>query len=728
MNQPRKKVRTHLTDAAPKKRGHRGQRRAGGDEKKKTHRSERKREKERPFPLGRITVTRKGFAFVSLEANQEGFGELPEADVFVPAQSVNNALTGDLIKIRITDLYNTKGPVGQVVEVVERHRTAFVGQVVEAQTRSSRVIIKPISTAFTRTLAAKAIIDVEIGDWVEFTIERTTDDQGFNIDLIRRVETQNSVSGILDSLAAEFELPLPYTTEEEERAGALPLQEIERRDLTDLVTMTIDPIDAKDFDDALSIVAEDEKTITIGIHIADVAAYIPPGSYFDEKSASRCFTNYLPGRMIPMLPRTLLKERCSLNAGELKPAHSVFVKLSKTSGEVKDYERFHSWINVNKRMHYEEVQQYLDSQKLTFHDATPSLFEYKSGLSYDESFETTYQDWPEEVLKSITKLFATYKMVRTRRKALEHYVDVSPKEIRVMCSSNPPEIKGLRHEKSDEAHEIVEEFMLMANTLVAEETFHAQIPAIYRIHPAPSPDSLLNFSRWLNETLQVKAGSLKHRKDINKLLRSFDRNDPYFDVIMVSFVKTMERAKYESVCQPHYGLGKEKYLHFTSPIRRYTDLFVHQQLWAGDTGDYKAKDSAHATSVASVITNTEKRYDEAYWAANDRMKLQFIADRVASGEKVQLEAVIMNFTKSEISLYLPEIGSFGSIPFNALDGYYAVSDDGLKIMGKRKGARVFTKGEILYVGIKNVDPLMAKLEYVPICNPDSEENETESDK
>ncbi len=706
----RSKQRNHYEKDSSKKRPRGGKRHP---EKEGASKPTRKRDKEKTFPVGRITVTRKGFAFVSLEADQEGFENLPESDVFIPPQSVGNALTGDLVKIRITDLYNQKGPVGQVVEVVHRHRSFFVGQIVDAKPRQSRVTIKPISSAFVRTLAAKAVLDVEVGDWVEFSIERTTDTGGFDVDLVRRLETKNSVSGILDGLTEEFDLPVPYTEEEEKMAGALPLQKIERRDLTDLVTMTIDPIDAKDYDDALSIVAEDDKTITIGIHIADVAAYIPPESYFDKKASSRCFTNYLPGRMIPMLPRTLLKERCSLNAGELKPAHSVFVTLSKTSGEVKSYDRFHSWVKVDKRLHYDEVQQYLDDQKLTFHDEKPSLFEYESGLSYTETFESTWQEWSKEVTESINKLFATYKMVRTRRKALEHYVDVIPKEIRILCTGEPPEIQGLRHEKADEAHEIVEEFMLMANTLVAEETFHGQLPSVYRTHPAPSQEALINFSRWLNETLKVKAGSLKTRKNINKLLRSFSTSDPYFDVIMISFVKTMERAKYESECQPHYGLGKEKYLHFTSPIRRYTDLFVHQQLWAADTGHYKTKDAAHATMVAGLCTKTEQRYDEAYWAANDRMKLHFIADRVAAGEQVELEAVIMNFTRSEISIYLPEIGSFGAIPYTVLGDYYELSDDNCVLTGKRSDSRVFTKGEILYVGVKHVDPLYGELEYVP---------------
>jgi len=672
-------------------------------------RQNKKRRDHKNHPQGIITITRKGFAFVSLEDGQEN---VPEADIFIPPQFVGNALTGDLVKVRIKDLYNPKGPSGEVVEVVQRKRVTFVGQVVDSHPRKSRIKIKPISNSFSRTLAAKRTLDVNVNDWVEFSIEKTETDYGFDVELIRHIPTQNNISGILDSLTEEYELPAPYTEDEERMAGELPLQEIERRDLTELTTMTIDPIDAKDYDDALSIVKEDDKTITIGIHIADVAAYLPPGSYFDKKASDRCFTNYLPGRMIPMLPRTLLKERCSLNADEIKPAHSIFVTLSKSSGEVKGYERFHSFVKVSKRLHYDEVQQYLDSQGLSFHEKKESMFEYESGLTYTETFETTWQSWPENVRKSIDQLFNVYKNVRSRRKALEHYIDVMPKEIRILCGGNPPEIKGIRHEKSDEAHEIVEEFMLMANTLVAEEMYHGHLPSVYRTHPAPNTEALVNFSRWLNETIQIKTGSLNTRKNINKLLHTFDPKDPYFDVIMISFVKAMERAKYDSTCEPHYGLGKEKYLHFTSPIRRYTDLFVHQQLWAADTGDYKVKETDQSNAIANKCTKTEQRYDEAYWAANDRLKLHFIAEKVATGEEVKLEAVIMNFARTEISIFLPEIGTFGSIPLSSLGDFYQLSDDNCELYGKQENSPIYKKGQILYVHVEHVNALYNELTFI----------------
>jgi ribonuclease R len=171
----------------------------------------------------------------------------------------------------------------------------------------------------------------------------------------------------------------------------------------------------------------------------------------------------------------------------------------------------------------------------------------------------------------------------------------------------------------------------------------------------------------------------------------------------------MERAQYESECNPHYGLGKEKYLHFTSPIRRYSDLFVHQQLWNQEQGE-KIKSEKIATATAGHLTKIEKRYDEAYWTAMDRLKLHFIADKLASGEMLTLEAVIMNFTKSEIAIYVPELGMFGAVAFSTLGDFYRLSDDGCLLTSKKSGIK-YTKGEIFTVRIIHVDPRCAELKF-----------------
>jgi ribonuclease R len=225
------------------------------------------------YPLGYLSVTRKGFGFVSLQPGQEGVDDEVK-DIFIPAQYVGNALSGDLVSVRITDLFNNKGPSGEVVKVVERSREAFVGQIIELDAAGRRAIVKPISSAFSRTLAV-IINGVEVvnGDWIEFSIKNTKDgDRGFDCEFVRVLDRGNQVSGLLDGLTVEFELPEAYTAEEEAKAAALPALEIARQDLTKLTTMTIDPVDAKDFDDALSVYSESDKDIVIAIHIADVAA------------------------------------------------------------------------------------------------------------------------------------------------------------------------------------------------------------------------------------------------------------------------------------------------------------------------------------------------------------------------------------------------------------------------------------------------------------------------
>ncbi|MGL4854674.1 MAG: RNB domain-containing ribonuclease, partial [Lentisphaeria bacterium] len=651
------------------------------------------------------TITRNGYAFVALEGVEAG----TVADVFIPAQFVRTALTGDRVKITITDPHNSKGPSGQVVTVLERNKDLFVGQVISIDNRSCKATVKPISNAFIKPLEIAMTFALQQEDWVEFSIASTLADAfEFNAELTTVLHTENSVSGILDGITQEFELPKLYTASEEDAAAALSLREIPRRDLTNWVTMTIDPIDAKDFDDALTMVSEDEKSFTVGIHIADVAAYVAPDELFDQMASTRCFTNYLPGRMIPMLPKKLLAERCSLNANEVKPAHTIVVVIDKSDGHVISSERFHSWIKVCKRLHYEEVQDFLDDNKFTFHAKEEAE---ASTLKAVEEYAHDWPTWPDFVQNSIKDLFKVYKLVRERRKKLEHYIEVVPKEIRILCGGNPPGIKGLRTEKADESHEIVEEFMLLGNTLVALEMDKNKIPAVYRTHPAPAQDSILAFSRWIKETLHQDTGSLNDREKINELLKGFDPSDPYFEVIMVSFVRALERAKYESSPQLHYGLGKDHYLHFTSPIRRYSDLFVHQQLWAKELGQ-KIRSEQEAAMIASVITSTEQRYDEAYWTANDRLKLYFIAGKIASGELVKIKAVIMAFTKYDISLYLPELGMFSSIPYSVLNGYHEPNEDGSIL--RSNGKDIYEKGQIINVSVSNVNPLLGELTFVPV--------------
>ncbi len=658
--------------------------------------------------IGTISLSRQGYGFVTLDES-----EADAVDLFIPAQFTDTALTGDRVEVIITDKDNPRGPSGKVVNIVKRHRVKFTGQVVEYSKFGKNFVIKPLSSSFNKTLTAVSKIEVRIGDWVEFSIRRTVPGaKRFDVQITKKISvSDNEVEGILSGIVEEFDLPAAYTEDEEKLAGNLELREISRRDMTEFLTMTIDPKDAKDFDDALSVVSETEKEIEIAIHIADVAAYVAPGCYFDKKASERNFTNYLPGRMIPMLPKTLLKERCSLNADELKPAHTVLGKLNKNSGEVKSYERFHSWVKVAKRLNYAEVQQFLDANDLSYHDKAVDPDRFHTDLSVKDETAAVWQEWTPEIQVSLRQLFATYKTLRNKRRAFDHYVEVMPKEICILCHGNPPEIAGIKHEVADESHEIVEEFMLLANTLVAEETLEYNIPAVYRVHPAPLPEGLETFSKWLKEVLDMNPGSLKTRKNINKLLKLIPEDNPYFEVVMISFIKAMERALYSEKCTLHYGLGKEKYLHFTSPIRRYSDLFVHQQLWEREINSGEVKNEKHAAVVAKNLTATEKRYDEAYWSTNDRLKLHFIENKINNGERVELDAVIMNFTKAEITMFIPEIASFGAIPYDDFNDYFEVNEN---VLESRDSDLSFKRGQIIKVLVTYVSPLFGEVKYAVV--------------
>lgn len=655
---------------------------------------------------GTITVTRRGFAFVKIDQSAD---DEPIADIFVPPGKFQTAITGDEVEIKVVQ-QTEKGPLGEVTQIISRNRLDFVGQVVAVKARS--VIIAPVVNILGKTLAAPCPkkLELDAGDWINFRIIDDGASARLNIEIIDVIETKNEVSGILDGLTEEFNLPMQYTEEEEVRAAQLEPAEVERKDLTAFTTMTIDPFDAKDFDDALSILAEDEKTVTVGIHIADVAAYVRPGSYFDEKASKRCFTNYLPGRMIPMLPKNLLRDKCSLNADVIKPAHTVEVKISRNSGHVESYSRYHSWIKVTKRLNYDEVQHFFEDTGLV-----PKSKKNAHGVHFEEEAQVAYfedkadwHEWSDDVKVQLTKLYHLYDILHQYRAAKEQFIMLIPKEIRILCNEETAELNGLHHEQSDQSHELIEEFMLLANTLVAKELLDRKMPGVYRTHPEPNNDDLVEFNRWLKNAFNRKAGSLSQRKSINRFLTSLDRDDPATSLIMVAFLKTMQRARYQVDCEPHFGLGKTHYLHFTSPIRRYTDLAVHQQLWQRDVQQKTLYAPEHCAAIANACTSCEQNYDEAYWAANDRLKMLFLSNCLKNGETTAFQAMIMTVNKSSLQLYIPDLGMFSEIPYSDMEDFFELNQELTAVRGRESG-RVYRIGQIVNTHVVSADPVIAHL-------------------
>ena len=511
------------------------------------------------------------------------------SDLFVPPKYLGDAITGDRVLVRVLER-TERGTSAAVERIVERTSDTVVGCLDDDGTN---YYVRPMQ----RNLPEKLFLAVDeeqlgntvLGDWIlgRF-LPPDQSGEGPTVEFVRRVASGADLRGDLDAVVAEFELPDPYTQAQQQAAAEMSPREIEREDCRHLRVLTIDPEDAKDFDDGLSFERGPKPgRVTVGVHIADVAAYVAPDSDLDKEAYLRRFTAYLPGRTLPMLPRVLAADRCSLIAHRDSNAHSVFLEIDEQTGEVLASRRAHTLIHVRERLSFPQVQ---------------GMIGEKIGSPQVES----------ETMATVGALTRTAITMRRFRRKTEQFLDAAVPEIRVVCTENPPRIIGLHRVEPDRSHELVEEFMLAANSAVARELSKRKLPGLYRIHPPPKSNDLTEFGQWVKFVMPGSSPKLHQRDELNAFLARA-AHAPLVDVIMNAFLRTMSRASYCANASEHFGLGKDLYSHFTSPIRRYSDLLIHQQLWAFDTGQ-KTRDLEECAQIGDACTAQEMVFDNAYYA------------------------------------------------------------------------------------------------------------------
>ena len=428
-------------------------------------------------------------------------------------------------------------------------------------------------------------------------------------------------------------MPGPYSPEFETYAAKLqPSATVRREDLSNLFTVTIDPKDAKDFDDALSI-EDGDKEWKIGVHIADVAAYVRPGTKLDREARRRAFSSYIPGMFRPMLPRPLT-QKISLRQDADSLAHTVLLTVRKRDGAITSARRTFSLIRVNRRLNYDEVQEFIDG--------------------------TTPDTWTGELKTAVALLVRATRKMRSRRKRREEFLSFDTPEIRVLCDETTHEIQGIERREQRESDELVEECMLAANSAVAEEISIANFAGIYRIHPEPEPEKLDEFTLFVAALLKRMPGDLTNRKVCNEFLDHLPDDHRKY-VITANFLRAMARASYSPDPGLHYGLGKTRYSHFTSPIRRYSDLALHQQLHAA-AENTRLRSKKTFAAIALECSKREERNDEAYFAANDRLKLHYLKSRNALEAMKLYEGVVIKMSSQGMICDIPEYGLRGFVP------------------------------------------------------------------
>ena len=519
----------------------------------------RKENKEDARIAGKINVSGKGVGYISREDSEED-----EEDIEIENACLKTALHNDEVEVVLLPLVKGERQKGEVVKIVKRAKMQFVG-VIEidggASTgKSSGIFLIPDDRRMYRDILIpkEKSQGVASGDKVLAKITNWSDvkksPEGEVIQIIGKKGVHNTE---MEAIVIESGFDIGFPPEVEREAEEVAAREkarfadeiLLRQDFRNTFTCTIDPFDAKDFDDAISFNALGDDTYEIGVHIADVSHYVKEGSALDIEGRKRGLSVYLVDRTIPMLPEILSNDLCSLNPHEDKMAFGAVFIMTK-NGEVKDRWFGKTVINSNKRFTYEDAQESLNS---------------KDGEHHDEL----------TILNGIAKKLQAEKFKQGA-------IDFETEEVKFRLDENGVPIEVYKKQRLD-THKLVEEFMLLANREVAEflskGTKLKNSAGIYRIHDNPDPEKITDLSifiKALGYELKNKDGKISS-KDINNLLQQVE-GSPHESLIKTAAIRSMAKAIYSTKNIGHFGLAFKYYTHFTSPIRRYPDLIVHRML------------------------------------------------------------------------------------------------------------------------------------------------------
>jgi ribonuclease R/exosome complex exonuclease DIS3/RRP44 len=624
--------------------------------------------------IGVIDMTNNGSGFAIVD-------EL-EKDIFIPNYRLNKALHGDLVEVEIIKQKKGKRPEGEVIRILERAKTHFTGIVKMFHNYAfidpdDIKMYKEIFVAENNLNGAKdgEKVVVEIYDWPQ----KVGSPLGKVVKVLGQPgDHEVEIHAILD----EYDLPYEFDPEIENFAASLPTEisqaEIKkRRDMRKVTTFTIDPVDAKDFDDALSIQKLENGHYEIGIHIADVSHYVRPGTILDKEAYNRATSVYLVDRVVPMLPEILSNGLCSLRPNEDKLTFSAVFEMDENGKIYKEwYGR--TITHSDKRFTYEQAQ---------------------------EIIEGANSDLKNEIL-ILDKIAKQLRQNRFKKGALSF--DRIEVRFKVDEQGNPVEVY---FKQSKDANKLIEEFMLLANRKVAEFVTNKLKPKnktfVYRVHDEPAPEKLQD----LNTVVQ-KFGyklDLKNRKSIIKSINGLleDIQDkPEKNMLETLTIRSMSKAVYTTENRGHYGLAFDYYTHFTSPIRRYPDVMVHRLLQ-----DYlNGKSSPDKEQTEKECVHTTNMEIQAASAERDSIKYMQ-AKYIADFKDIPFEGVITGVTEWGIYVELTANKVEGLIRRNEIqDDYYYYDEDEYALIGEITGKKL-TLGDMITVKVKKTNPLKKQIDF-----------------
>ncbi|MGJ8639311.1 MAG: ribonuclease R family protein [Opitutaceae bacterium] len=497
-----------------------------------------------------------------------------------------------------------------------------------------------------------------------------------------------------------------------------------RKDCRDIFTFTIDPDDAKDFDDALSLEALDGGKTRIGIHIADVSAYVKPGSPLDVEAQERGNSTYLVGTVIPMLPHALSNGLCSLVEAQDRLTKTCFITYNEKA-EVIGVEFANTVIRSNKRLTYKQAFAFMNEDDLEVVRKTPLPPKHQTGSTGRSLDEVSDEEMAtlKEHIRKLWELGSVLRQGRFRKGSLD--LDMTDVKIYVDEDGYADRIEK---QFNDESHQLIEEFMLSANEQVAKVMKKNNYPCIYRVHDEPEEEKL-NELRETMITFGVRCGNLNKPREMASLLKKL-KDHPQGHTLKVHVLRSLKQAQYRASADGHYGLAKPDYTHFTSPIRRYSDLIVHRVLdsYLHKIGADSAPKSPEIRytqgkleSLGDHLCVTERNSVEAERESVKTKQLEFFERLLEKDEKQSFRAVITDVKNHGLMVELTESMAFGMVHISTLDDdFYHPNEDGTALIGRRK-KRAYSLGQYIQLQVERVDRFKRQIDFRVVS---SEENKS----
>lgn len=624
---------------------------------------------------GILEVTKSGRAFVQPEGES--------AEIVISSNGLGTGLHGDTVAVRVFRRDSHGRPMGEIVDVIERKITQIVGKYFESRFHSFVVPDNPrLNIEVNVEPPPDKKDDLRNGVKVVVALHEWKDPndvpRGKIVEVLGMSGDPNvDVLSVIHAFNLPTRFPPAVEKEAEEIREQIPQSEIKRRvDLRKKVLFTIDPEDAKDHDDAVSLDIT-RQGYRLGVHIADVSHYVQDKSRLDKEARSRTASAYLVDRVLPMLPERLSNNLCSLREKEDRLAMTIFIDLDK-SGKVRDSEICESVISSQAKLSYDQVQHHLDTGK---------------------GFGSR-----KRIGKKISEMAELAKKL-TKRRLDNGAIDFELPEYKVFVDENGI-VEKIERRQRKLAHRMIEEFMLLANQQVARYMLSRSLPSLYRIHPPPDEDKLRNFQEFAeNFGHRVSFGTPPKPKNISDFLHKIREHEDA-DILNEMLVRSMQKARYQPENIGHFGLAFTAYLHFTSPIRRFPDLMVHRilkqhlnkRLKSSQFGSLKgglARVGKHCSEQELVIMEAERETIEIKQA-------EFMSRHLGD----VYEGVISGMLRFGFFVRILDIGAEGMVRLSSIeDDYFHADVDKHVIIGRRSGMKLHlgekVKVQVVSVSIEN---------------------------